>query len=118
MVSSKTVPDFLPQHVGQLSRQEVTQPVRHLGATKGRLLGDSLRHLDDRTSIGLVLCKMRNRVIAEYAFRDICKPIGVAEWQTKLPHSSPKPRRSNLPTIEKIEQELAEPSDRSKRGTP
>lgn len=66
-----------------------------------------LRHPDDRSSIGLVLCKTRNRIIAEYALRDISKPIGVAEWQTKLVHSLPEPLRSTLPTIEQIEAELA-----------
>ena len=42
-----------------------------------------LRHPDDKPTIGLVLCKTRDRVIAEYALRDISKPIGVAEWQTQ-----------------------------------
>lgn len=65
-----------------------------------------LRHPDDKPAIGLVLCKTRDRVIAEYALRDISKPIGVAEWQTKLVHSLPEPLRSNLPTIEQIEKEL------------
>jgi len=65
-----------------------------------------LRHPDDEPAIGLVLCKTRDRVIAEYALRDINKPIGVAEWQTKLVHSLPEPLRSNLPTIEEIEAEL------------
>lgn len=64
------------------------------------------RHPDDEPAIGLVLCKTRNRVIAEYALRDISKPIGVAEWQTKLVQSLPEPLRSNLPTIEQIEEEL------------
>jgi predicted nuclease of restriction endonuclease-like (RecB) superfamily len=64
------------------------------------------RHPDDKPSIGLVLCKTRNRLIAEYALRDISKPIGVAEWQTQLVHSLPEPLRSNLPTIEEIENEF------------
>ncbi len=46
------------------------------------------------------------------------KSIGVAEWQTRLVHSLPEPLRSNLPTIEQIEEELAAPSDRTKRRTP
>lgn len=65
-----------------------------------------LRHPDDKPSVGLVLCKTRNRVIAEYALRDMSKPIGVAEWQTKLVQSLPEPLKSNLPTIEQIEEEL------------
>jgi predicted nuclease of restriction endonuclease-like (RecB) superfamily len=67
-----------------------------------------LRHTDDQPTIGLLLCKTRDRVIAEYALRDISKPIGVAEWQTKLVHSLPEPLRSNLPTIEQIESELGD----------
>lgn len=47
-----------------------------------------------------------DRVIAEYARRDINKPIGVAVWQTQLVHSLPEPVRSNLPTIAQIEEEL------------
>ena len=69
-------------------------------------IDSQLRHPDDRPSIGLVLCKTHNRMIAEYALRDIAKPIGVAEWQTKLVQSLPEPLRSNLPTIEQIEEEL------------
>lgn len=65
-----------------------------------------LRHPDDQPTIGIVLCKTRDRVVAEYALRDINKPIGVAEWQTKLVHSLPEPLKSNLPTIEQIEEEL------------
>jgi predicted nuclease of restriction endonuclease-like (RecB) superfamily len=65
-----------------------------------------LRHPDDKPAVGLLLCKTRDRVIAEYALRDITKPIGVAEWQTKLVQSLPEPLRSNLPTIEQIEEEL------------
>lgn len=68
---------------------------------------DSLmKHPSDDPSIGLILCKSRDRVKAEYALRDISKPIGVAEWQTKLVQSLPEPLRSNLPTIEQIEEEL------------
>lgn len=68
-----------------------------------------LRHADDQPTIGLLLCKTRDRIIAEYALRDIRKPIGVAEWQTQLVHSLPEPLRSNLPTIEQIEEELGKP---------
>ncbi len=68
---------------------------------------DSLmKHPSDAPSIGLILCKSHDRVKAEYALRDISKPIGVAEWQTQLVQSLPEPLRSNLPTIEQIEEEL------------
>ena len=85
--------EFTPEDAGKLNF--------YLSAVDSQL-----RHPDDKPAIGLVLCKTRNRVIAEYALRDISKPIGVAEWQTKLVHSLPEPLRSNLPTIEQIEEEL------------
>ncbi len=68
---------------------------------------DNLRHPDDKPTIGLILCKTQNRVIAEYALRDLAKPIGVAEWQIKLVQSLPEDLRGSLPTIEQIEAELA-----------
>ena len=68
---------------------------------------DSLmRHPTDAPSIGLILCKTRDKFKAEYALRDINKPIGVAEWQTKLVKSLPDTLKGSLPTIEQIEAEL------------
>src|SRR6266481_4737021 len=68
---------------------------------------DQLRHSDDQPSIGLLLCKERNRLIVEYALRDVKKPIGVAEWRTRLVESLPKKLQSSLPTVKQIEAELA-----------
>jgi predicted nuclease of restriction endonuclease-like (RecB) superfamily len=65
-----------------------------------------MKHPTDAPSIGLILCKTRDRISAEYALRDIAKPIGVAEWQTKLVHSLPEPLKGSLPTIEEIEAEF------------
>jgi predicted nuclease of restriction endonuclease-like (RecB) superfamily len=65
-----------------------------------------VRHAHDAPSIGLILCKTNNRLIAEYALRDITKPIGVAEWQTKLVQSLPKSLQGSLPSIEQIEAEF------------
>jgi predicted nuclease of restriction endonuclease-like (RecB) superfamily len=65
-----------------------------------------MRHADDAPSIGLILCKTNDRLIAEYALRDIAKPIGVAEWQTKLVQSLPESLKGSLPTIEEIEAEF------------
>ncbi len=68
---------------------------------------DSLmRQPADAPTIGLILCKVRNRVTAEYALRDINKPIGVAEWQTQLVQSLPESLKGSLPSIEEIEAEL------------
>lgn len=68
---------------------------------------DLLRHPDDKPTIGLLLCKTRNRLVAEYALRGINKPIGVAEWETKIVKSLPEELKSNLPTIEQLEAELS-----------
>lgn len=65
-----------------------------------------LRHPMDSPSIGLILCKTRDRITAEYALRDIAKPIGVAEWQASLVHSLPERLKGSLPSIEEIEAEL------------
>jgi predicted nuclease of restriction endonuclease-like (RecB) superfamily len=65
-----------------------------------------MKHESDSPTIGLILCKTRDRVTAEYALRDIAKPIGVAEWQTKLVQSLPDPLKGSLPSIEEIEAEL------------
>ena len=65
-----------------------------------------LKHPTDQPTIGLILCKTQNRVIAEYALRDIDKPIGVAEWQTKLVQSLPESLKGSLPSVEEIEAEF------------
>ncbi|MGA3170304.1 MAG: PDDEXK nuclease domain-containing protein [Chthoniobacteraceae bacterium] len=67
---------------------------------------DQLRHADDRPSIGLLLCRERDRVTVEYALRDLKKPIGVAQWQTKLVESLPRSLKGSLPTVAEIEAEL------------
>ena len=69
-------------------------------------IDSQMRHPDDAPSIGLVLCKTHDRITAEYALRDIAKPIGVAEWQTKLVHSLPESLKGSLPSIAEIEAEL------------
>ncbi|MFH0796132.1 MAG: PDDEXK nuclease domain-containing protein [Candidatus Omnitrophota bacterium] len=68
---------------------------------------DLLRHPDDKPSIGIILCKTRSKVIAEYALRDLVKPVGVARYVTKLVETLPDNLKDNLPTIEQIETELA-----------
>ncbi len=65
---------------------------------------DLLRHPDDWPSIGLVLCRTQNRVIAEYTLRDVRKPMGVATFT--LADALPEEIRAGLPTIEEIEERL------------
>ena len=68
---------------------------------------DLLRHPDDKPSIGLLLCRSKNRLVVEYALRGINKPIGVANWETEIVKRLPQEFRGSLPTVEEIEAELA-----------
>ncbi len=63
-----------------------------------------LKHPNDNPSIGLILCKHKDKIEAEYSLRDIKKPIGISEY--KLTHALPKNFQSQLPTIEQIENQL------------
>ena len=68
---------------------------------------DLLRHPDDQPSIGLLLCRAKDKLVVEYALRDIKKPIGVAGWETTLVKSLPSGLQSSLPTVKEIESALA-----------
>ena len=68
---------------------------------------DLLRHPDDQPSIGLLLCRSRNQLVAEYALRGFNKPIGVAAWQTEIVKHLPRELAGVLPTVEEIEAEFA-----------
>jgi predicted nuclease of restriction endonuclease-like (RecB) superfamily len=92
VVEFKAVP-FDPAFIGQLNL--------YLSATD-----DLLRHPDDQPTIGLLLCREKNRVIVEYALRHLKRPIGVADWETKLVEKLPKALKGSLPTVEEIEAEL------------
>jgi predicted nuclease of restriction endonuclease-like (RecB) superfamily len=79
-------------------------------------IDDLLRHPDDQPSIGIVVCKTKNKVVAEYALRDLRKPVGVAEY--RLTEALPKRLRGNLPTTEELEAELTkEPPEEQARRT-
>lgn len=92
VIELKAVP-FDPAFVGTLNL--------YLSATD-----DLLRHPDDKPTIGLVLCRNKDRLVVEYALRDLNKPIGVAQWETEITQSLPTELASCLPTIEEIEAEL------------
>ena len=68
------------------------------------VVDDKLRHPTDNPSIGILLCKSKNKVVVEYAIRDINKPMGVAEY--RLGEALPEHLRSTLPTVEQLEAEL------------
>ncbi len=63
-----------------------------------------LRHPDDQPSIGIILCKSKNQVVAEYALGDMNKPIGVSAYL--LQDALPEQMKGNLPTIEELEDVL------------
>jgi predicted nuclease of restriction endonuclease-like (RecB) superfamily len=102
VVELKAVP-FDPAFVGQLNL--------YLSAAD-----DLLRHADDQPSIGLLLCRAKNRVVVEYALRHLKRPIGVAGWETKLVEKLPKALKGSLPTVEEIEAELSGDSSSTPRG--
>jgi predicted nuclease of restriction endonuclease-like (RecB) superfamily len=68
------------------------------------VVDDRLRHADDKSTIGLILCQDKNKIVAEYALRGVKKAIGVSEYQ--LTRALPKELRSSLPTVEEMEKEL------------
>lgn len=84
---------FKPEHLGQLGF--------YLTAIDAQVKSEQ-----DNPTISLLLCKSKNKVVAEYALRDNAQPLGIAEY--KLLESLPEPLRTSLPTIEQIEQELEE----------
>ena len=67
---------------------------------------DLLRHADDKPTIGLLLCRSKDRLVVEYALRDFDKPMGVAEWETRLVESLPDELKGSLPSVDEIEAEL------------
>ncbi|MBP7790651.1 MAG: DUF1016 family protein [Zoogloea sp.] len=83
---------FKPEHLGQLSF--------YLAAVDAQV-----KHPQDAPTIGLLLCKSKNKVVAEYALRNNTQPLGVAEYQ--LLDSLPAELQTSLPSIEQIERELA-----------
>jgi hypothetical protein len=66
---------------------------------------DLVKHASDQPSIGLILCKSKNNVLAEYTLRDMKKPIGLAEY--RLTEALPDEVKTSLPTIEQLEAELS-----------
>ena len=92
---------FKPEHLGQLSF--------YLTAVDAQI-----KHPQDGPTIGLLLCKSKNKVVAEYALRNNNQPIGVSEYQ--LVESLPPELQTSLPSIEQIERELAGDDRRSDEG--
>lgn len=97
VVELKAVP-FEPEFAGKLNF--------YLSA-----VDDRFRREGDAPSIGLLLCKSKEEVLVEYALRDQGKPMGVAEWTTRLVESLPDDLKGRLPTPDQLEAELASDDD-------
>lgn len=87
--------------VGKFDSRDAGQMSAYLSA-----IDDKLRHEDDEPCIGIILCKTKDNVFAEYVLRNFNRPIGVAEFEVKLVEKLPKELKSSLPTVEEIEAEL------------
>lgn len=87
---------FKPEHLGQLGF--------YLTAVDRQVKSEQ-----DNPTIGLLLCKSKNKVVAEYALGDKTQPMGIAEY--KLLESLPAELQTSLPSIEQIERELGDVAD-------
>lgn len=90
--------DFTPEAAGKMNF--------YLSA-----VDDRFRHAGDQPSIGLILCREKNRVIAEYALRDIKKPVGVSGYVTRLVETLPAPLKDAIPSVEELERGLTDFSE-------
>lgn len=84
---------FQPEHLGQLGFYLTT-------------VDRQIKHEYDNPSIGLLLCKSKNKVVAEYALGDKRQPMGIAEY--RLVDALPAELQTSLPSIEAIERALAD----------
>lgn len=84
--------DFKPEHLGQLGFYITA-------------VDEQMRSAQDAPTIGLLLCKNKNRVVAEYALRDANRPIGISKYE--LASALSDEWKSSLPSVEDIERELA-----------
>jgi predicted nuclease of restriction endonuclease-like (RecB) superfamily len=92
---------FKPEHLGQLGF--------YLTAVDRQVKSEH-----DGPTIGLLLCKSKNKVVAEYALGDKAQPMGIAEY--KLLESLPAELQSGLPSIEQLERELGAMPDEIDTG--
>ena len=83
--------DFKPEYAGKMHF--------YLNA-----LDDLVRLPAENPSIGIILCKGKNKVVAEYALRGMTKPIGVAEY--RLTQQLPQELQNQLPSVTELERQL------------
>jgi len=91
IVELKTT-NFEPEHAGKLNFYI-------------KAVDSQYRKEGDQSTIGILLCKSKDKLVAEYALSDIHKPIGVSEYQ--LTHTLPDNLKPSLPSVEEIEAELS-----------
>lgn len=91
--------DMLERDIEQALVRDVTKLLLELG-TEFAFLGKE----QDNPSIGLLLCKSKNNVVAEYSLKDISKPIGVSEY--KITSSLPDDLEKQLPSVEDIQRRI------------
>ena len=87
------VDKFKGEHLGQLG--VYVSAVNHIK-----------KKATDNPTIGLLICKTKNNVMAQYALESTSQPIGISEYQ--LSQLMPENLKSQLPTIEDIEENLKE----------
>ena len=90
VVELKATP-FKPEYAGQLNFYI-------------NVVDDKLRGKDDNKTIGLLLCKGKDEVVAQYALTGYAQPIGISDYQ--LSKAIPENLKSALPSIEEVEEEL------------
>ena len=83
--------EFKPEYAGQLNF--------YLSAVDGILKAEG-----DNPSIGLLLCKTKNDLVAEYSLKDVSKPIGVSEY--RVTGVLPEELRDQLPSVEDIQNRI------------
>ena len=90
--------DFRPEFVGQLGFYV-------------QAVNEQMKHPDDEDAIGLLICKRKKRLVAEYAIKASAQLVGVAEY--KLTKLLPRDFKSSLPSVKEIETGIA---DRARKG--
>ena len=91
VVELKATP-FKPEYAGQLNFYI-------------NVVDDKLRGENDNKTIGLLLCKGKDEVVAQYALTGYDQPIGISDYQ--LSKAIPENLKSALPSVEEVEEELA-----------
>ena len=98
VVELKATP-FKPEYAGQLNFYI-------------NVVDDKLRGENDNKTIGLLLCKGKDEVVAQYALTGYDQPIGISDYQ--LSKAIPENLKSVLPSIEEVEEELTSFLDKDK----